>query len=90
MHETHVVIIVYLVLMVQYEGSLVQHTPDIYPKCSIVDLAFIMTFLFVFSLPVECEDKNKYCKSWAEAGHCQDYRYKIYMKTECKKSCVFC
>ena len=48
MHETHVVIIVYLVLMVQYEGSLVQRTPDIYPKCSIVDLAFIMTFLFVF------------------------------------------
>ena len=76
--------------MVQYEGSLVQRTPDNYLAKMLNCGPGIYYDLSAFSLLVKCEDKNKSCKSWAEAGHCQDYRYKIYMKTECRKSCVFC
>ncbi|CAD5124318.1 DgyrCDS12605 [Dimorphilus gyrociliatus] len=38
----------------------------------------------------KCVDMNKYCPHWARKKYCFHYRYKKYMKANCKKSCRMC
>lgn len=39
--------------------------------------------------PVECNDKNRWCNYWANAGFCTGY-YETWMGNNCKKSCNLC
>jgi len=38
----------------------------------------------------KCEDKHKYCKSWAQAGSCTSPKYRPFMMRICRKSCLAC
>ncbi|KXJ12090.1 zinc metalloproteinase nas-4 [Exaiptasia diaphana] len=37
-----------------------------------------------------CTDKHWKCRSWAKGRYCSSWRYRQYMKTNCKKSCGYC
>ncbi|XP_064597937.1 zinc metalloproteinase nas-36-like [Liolophura sinensis] len=39
---------------------------------------------------VPCEDKNKYCTTWANKSYCDNRNYAMYMLRVCRKACNNC